>query len=177
MLDAGGRSCSGETLAPASWRLMLDAGDGGQGLGALKLSPSGTFGPRAESSSSIEPEFRTMKLEISRKTELALAAIRELRRHESPLKGADLAASLDTTATYIPHVLRPLVQRDWIECVFIGQRRTITTAGPGDVGGLILDPITESGGQSRIIFGPTGDTVIWECGATGWVVVFDTTAP
>lgn len=56
-----------------------------------------------------------MKLEISRKTELALAAIRELRRHESPLKGADLAASLDTTATYIPHVLRPLVQRDWIE--------------------------------------------------------------
>ncbi len=56
-----------------------------------------------------------MKLEISRKTELALAAIRELRGHEGPLKAADLAASLDTTATYIPHVLRPLVQRDWIE--------------------------------------------------------------
>jgi Rrf2 family protein len=56
-----------------------------------------------------------MKLEISRKTELALAAIRELRRHESPLKGADLAELLDTTATYLPHVLRPLVRRGWVE--------------------------------------------------------------
>jgi Rrf2 family protein len=56
-----------------------------------------------------------MKLEMSRKTELALAAIRELRKHESPLKGADLAELLDTTATYIPHVLRPLVKRGWVE--------------------------------------------------------------
>jgi len=55
-----------------------------------------------------------MKLEISRKTELALAAIQELRRHETSLKGADLATLLDTTATYIPHVLRPLVQRGWV---------------------------------------------------------------
>ena len=56
-----------------------------------------------------------MKLEISRKTELALAAVRELRRHQSPLKGADLAEALDTTATYLPHILRPLVRRGWVE--------------------------------------------------------------
>ena len=75
----------------------------------------GTFGPSAVASSSVEPEFRTMKLEISRKTELALSAIGELRRHQDPLKGADLAALLETTATYLPHVLRPMVQRGWIE--------------------------------------------------------------
>jgi len=56
-----------------------------------------------------------MKLEISRKTELALSAIRELRRHDSPLKGADLAESVDTTATYLPHILRPLVRQGWVE--------------------------------------------------------------
>jgi Rrf2 family protein len=71
-----------------------------------------------------------MKLEISRKTELALNAIRELRRHESPLKGADLAALLDTTATYIPHVVRPLVQRGWIE----------SDRGPTGGYRLVVDP-------------------------------------
>lgn len=56
-----------------------------------------------------------MKLEISQRTELALSAIRELRRHDTALKGADLAALLDTTSTYLPHVLRPLVRRGWVE--------------------------------------------------------------
>jgi len=56
-----------------------------------------------------------MKLEISGRTELALSAIRVLRRHENPLKGADLAERLGTTPTYLPHVLRPLVRRGWIE--------------------------------------------------------------
>lgn len=61
--------------------------------------------------------------------------------------------------------------------LFIGQRRTVTTAGPGFVEGpLRLDPVTEPGGQSRDLFlRSTGDTVIWEWGPSGWVVVFDTT--
>jgi Rrf2 family protein len=56
-----------------------------------------------------------MRLEISRKTELALSAIKELRQHQDPLKGADLAELLETTATYLPHVVRPMVRRGWIE--------------------------------------------------------------
>ena len=62
--------------------------------------------------------------------------------------------------------------------LFVGQRRTITTAGPGDIGILSFRPNTEPGGQQRdILFTLTGDTVIWEWGVTGWVVVFDTTTP
>ncbi|MDH3607319.1 MAG: Rrf2 family transcriptional regulator [Acidimicrobiia bacterium] len=56
-----------------------------------------------------------MKLSISSKTELALAAVRELTLRDSPLKGAELAALLGTTASYLPHVVRPLVRRGWIE--------------------------------------------------------------
>ena len=67
-----------------------------------------------------------MRLEISRKTELALSAIRELRRHELPIKGAHLAQLLDTTSAYLPHVLRPLVQRGWVE------------SNPGPTGGYRL---------------------------------------
>jgi Rrf2 family protein len=67
-----------------------------------------------------------MRLEISRKTELALSAIRELRRQESPIKGADLALLLDTTPTYLPHVLRPLVRAGWVE------------SNPGPTGGYRL---------------------------------------
>jgi len=56
-----------------------------------------------------------MKLEISRKSELALAAVQELARSEGPRKGAELAAVLETTAHYLPHVVRPLVVRGWVE--------------------------------------------------------------
>lgn len=75
-----------------------------------------------------------MKLEISRKTELALAAIRELRRHETPLKGAELAEVLDTTATYLPHILRPLVRQGWVE----------SDRGPTGGYRLSVDPFTIS---------------------------------
>lgn len=56
-----------------------------------------------------------MKLEMSRKTELALAAIQELHRRSAPLKGAELAALLGTTPHYLPHVVRSLVHRGWVE--------------------------------------------------------------
>lgn len=56
-----------------------------------------------------------MKLEMSRKTELALAALRQLVRKKGPQKGADLAVALDTTRHYLPQVLRPLVSLGWVE--------------------------------------------------------------
>jgi Rrf2 family protein len=64
---------------------------------------------------------------MSRKTELAIRAIQELGRHESLLKGADLAEILDTTSSYLPHVLQPLVRRGWVE------------SNPGPTGGYRLD--------------------------------------
>jgi len=56
-----------------------------------------------------------MKLEMSRKTELALAALQELVRCEGRVKGADLATALGTTRHYLPQVVRPLVSRGWVE--------------------------------------------------------------
>lgn len=56
-----------------------------------------------------------MKLLISSRTELALAAVRELTQHDTPLKGAELAALLGTTPHYLPHVVRPLVRRGWVQ--------------------------------------------------------------
>lgn len=82
--------------------------------------------------------------------------------------------TLDTTV-YVPNQCfgDGLIIQDGI---FIGQRRTVTTAGPGLIsGGLFLDVITEPGGQDRFFFGATGGTVIWEWGVNGWVVVLDTT--
>lgn len=56
-----------------------------------------------------------MKLEVSGKADLALAAVRVLSRTAEPVKSAELAELLDTTPNYVPHVLRPLVRRGWIE--------------------------------------------------------------
>ena len=56
-----------------------------------------------------------MKLEISQKTELALSALLALQGYDSPLKGAELAEQLGTTASYLPHVMRPLVRIGWVE--------------------------------------------------------------
>jgi hypothetical protein len=82
--------------------------------------------------------------------------------------------TIDTTV-YVPSLCFSAVL-SIEDGLFLGQRRTVTTAGPGDIAGsLLLDPITQPGGQGRLI--PSGDTVIWEWGAAGWVVVFDTTAP
>lgn len=52
---------------------------------------------------------------MSRKTELALAAVQELVRCEGRVKGADLAAALGTTRHYLPQVVRPLVSQGWVE--------------------------------------------------------------
>lgn len=70
-----------------------------------------------------------MKLEMSRKTDLALRAIRELNRYDNALKGADLAELLGTTSAYLPHVMRPLVRRGWIE------------SNPGPNGGYRLSEV------------------------------------
>lgn len=55
-----------------------------------------------------------MKLEMSRRTELALRALRTLVGEREPMKGAILADVLGTTAPYLPHVMRPLVGHGWV---------------------------------------------------------------
>lgn len=55
-----------------------------------------------------------MRLEITRKTDLALQALRVLAETKNPVKGKDLADRIGTTAPFIPHVMKPLVDVGWV---------------------------------------------------------------
>ncbi len=57
-----------------------------------------------------------MRLELTKRTDLALRAILLLRSQEGdrPTKGRALAAALATTPTYLPAVMRSLVRAGWV---------------------------------------------------------------
>jgi len=55
-----------------------------------------------------------VRLEITRKTDLALQALRVLAETENPVKGKDLADRIGTTAPFIPQVMKPLVDVGWV---------------------------------------------------------------
>lgn len=55
-----------------------------------------------------------MRLEITRKTDLALQGLRALAATDDPLKGRELADKIGTTAPFISQVMKPLVDNDWV---------------------------------------------------------------
>ncbi len=55
-----------------------------------------------------------MRLELQRKTDLALRAMTQLNG-ATRAKGPDLAAAIGTTPAFIPQVMMPLVQRGWVQ--------------------------------------------------------------
>jgi len=56
-----------------------------------------------------------LKLEITRRSDLAVRALRVLGGHDERVKGSDLAAMIDSTTGFLPQVLAPLVRRRWID--------------------------------------------------------------
>jgi len=56
-----------------------------------------------------------MRLEITRKTDLALKAMIALGRSDTRRKGQDLAEQIDTTASFIGQIMAPLVREGWVE--------------------------------------------------------------
>ena len=54
-----------------------------------------------------------MNLNISRRSDLAIRAIRTLRGGERT-SGAELAEAIGTTTQFLPQVLRPLIHAGWI---------------------------------------------------------------
>jgi Rrf2 family iron-sulfur cluster assembly transcriptional regulator len=56
-----------------------------------------------------------MRLEITRKTDLALKAMIVLGDSEARLKGGALAEQIDTTPGFISQILAPLVREAWVE--------------------------------------------------------------
>lgn len=54
-----------------------------------------------------------MRLELSKKTDLALKALAHLAAN-GDTSGTEMAEAIGTTANYLPQVLKPLVIREWI---------------------------------------------------------------
>ncbi len=75
-----------------------------------------------------------MRLELTRRTDLALRAIHTLsasgRCEGGRCKATALAEAIDATVQFVPQVMGPLVRRGWVD------------SGPGPTGGyrLVVDP-------------------------------------
>lgn len=55
-----------------------------------------------------------MRLELNKRTDLALRAMQTLCGCGSRLSGTDLAETLATTHQYLPQVMSPLVRKRWV---------------------------------------------------------------
>jgi len=55
-----------------------------------------------------------MRLEISRRADLAVRALVVLSGESGRVKAGDLARQLDTTPGFVPQIVGPLVKRGWV---------------------------------------------------------------
>jgi Rrf2 family transcriptional regulator, iron-sulfur cluster assembly transcription factor len=55
-----------------------------------------------------------MRLEISRRADLAVRAVLVLSSRGERVKAGDLARQLDTTPGFVPQIVGPLVKRGWV---------------------------------------------------------------
>ena len=89
-----------------------------------------------------------MRLEVTRRAELAVQAMTLLGAQEALLKTSALAEELGTTKGFAPQVLGPLVKAGWVQSI------------PGPTGGYGLTPAAHSASVLEIIEtidGPTAD--------------------
>lgn len=77
-----------------------------------------------------------MNISFHRRTDLALAALRTLAAAEGIVSRTDLASRIETTSSFLPQVVSPLVEAGWV----------VSTRGPG--GGYQL---TEAAAEVRIL--------------------------
>ena len=67
-----------------------------------------------------------VKLDITRKSDLAVRALQVLDAVDDRIKGSDLAELVNSTPGFIPQVLAPLVKKRWVR------------SDPGPTGGYVL---------------------------------------
>jgi Rrf2 family protein len=67
-----------------------------------------------------------MRLEVTRKSDLAVRALRSLADDGGRMKGPALAEAVGSTSGFVPQVLNPLVRRGWVR------------SDPGPTGGYSL---------------------------------------
>lgn len=92
-----------------------------------------------------------MRLEISRRADLALGALRALGGSGYRMKGPRLAECLQTTAGFIPQVVGPLVKAGWVR------------SEPGPTGGYYLAVPLESVSALEVIEAVEGPTDSGAC--------------
>jgi Rrf2 family protein len=69
-----------------------------------------------------------MRLEVSKKTDLAIRALEHLHQMEGQSTGPEMAEAIDTTLNYLPQIMKPLVVAGWVS----------GTPGPGGGYGLTI---------------------------------------
>lgn len=55
-----------------------------------------------------------MRLEVTRRADLAVRALLVLAEVDGRVKASELARRLGTTPGFVPHVCNPLIERDWV---------------------------------------------------------------
>ncbi len=91
-----------------------------------------------------------MRLDLNKRTDLALRAMQELCVKETRVGGPDLAEALKTTRQYLPQILNPLVKARWVRST------------PGPHGGYELLVLLEEISVLQLIEvmeGPTSNNV------------------
>ena len=73
--------------------------------------------------------WELMNLNLQRRTDLSLAALRTLATTTRQMSGAELADAVGTTVTYLPQVMAPLIQAGWVT----------SERGPGGGYRLVVD--------------------------------------
>lgn len=91
-----------------------------------------------------------MRLEISRKSDLAVRALCRLAGN-GRVKGSDLATSVGATKAFMPHVMTPLVQAGWV------------SSDPGPHGGYELAADLRDISMLALIEAIEGPTVDGRC--------------
>ena len=71
-----------------------------------------------------------MRLELTRKTDLAIRAMQTLHEAGSRIPGRNLAKLIGTTTPFVSQVVTPLVQKGWLD----------SRPGPTGGYGLVTDP-------------------------------------
>jgi Rrf2 family transcriptional regulator, iron-sulfur cluster assembly transcription factor len=93
----------------------------------------------------------TMRLEITRRADLATRALVALADDGHRMKAARLAEVLGTTAGFVPQILHPLVARGWV------------ASEPGPTGGYTRVAPLESISVLEVIEAVDGPTVTGRC--------------
>lgn len=92
-----------------------------------------------------------MRLEITRRADLAVRALVELAAADRRMKSGELAGRLDATPGLVPHVLGPLVTAGWVR------------SDPGPAGGYRLQVPLDRLNVLEVVEAVEGPTDLGQC--------------